>query len=344
MADLLHDEKENPMSKVTAQGLWEVLKNAFAGFNKNKVPKLSASLAYYTIFSMGPMLLVIIFLADLFWGREAVEGSIYGQIKGLVGNGAASQIQEILKNADVSGNNTMTAIIGFVTLLIGATTVFADMQDSINTIWNLKVKAKNSWLKLIVDRLLSFSVVISLGFLLLVSLVLNSILEGLMNKLQSMFPDMAVFAVYGINLLLTISITGFLFAIIFKVLPDAQIKWRDVAVGAFFTTVLFLIGKFGITIYIGTSDVGSTYGAAGSLVVLVLWVYFTAMILYFGAEFTKAYAMKYGTEIRPSDFSVTVQTVQVESKKQTLQENEADTEQTEADLQIAKDEIDGKKK
>lgn len=332
------------MSNVTAKGLWEVLKNSFAGFNKDKVPKLSASLAYYTIFSLGPMLLVIIFLADLFWGREAVEGSIYGQIKGLVGNGAASQIQEILKNADVSGNNIMTAIIGFVTLLIGATTVFADMQDSINMIWNLKVKPKNSWLKLIVDRLLSFSVVISLGFLLLVSLVLNSILESLMNKLQSMFPDMAVFAVYGINLLLTISITGFLFAIIFKVLPDAQIKWRDVAVGAFFTTVLFLIGKFGITIYIGTSDVGSTYGAAGSLVVLVLWVYFTAMILYFGAEFTKEYAMKFGTEIRPSDFSVTVQTVQVESEKKTIQENEADTEQTEVDLQMAKDEIEKNKK
>jgi membrane protein len=316
------------------------IKRAGGGFMKDKVPKLSASLAYYTIFSLGPMLIVIIYLTNLIWKKEAIEGRIYGEIRELVGDSAALQIQEIIKNASISDSNTLAAIIGFVTLIIAATTVFAEIQDSINTIWRLKVKTEKGWLIMLKNRLLSFSLVVSLGFLLLVSLVINSLVEGLMDRLQIIFPQITVVLLYIVNLVLTLLITSSLFAIIFKVLPDAIIRWKDVAVGAIFTAILFMIGKFGITFYIGSSDIGSAYGTAGSLVILLLWVYYSSIILYFGAEFTKAYSVKFGSEILPDKYAVIVQTVQVESKKRSVQENERDIERTERELQKAKDNLD----
>jgi membrane protein len=325
------------MSKVTAKGLWQVLKKAGEGFIKDKIPKLSGSLAYYTIFSLAPMLLVIIFLANLFWGQSAVEGTIVSQLRSVLGNGVAVQIQEIIKNASLNSSSAFSAIIGFITLLIGATTVFTEIQDSINSIWNLKLKDTTGWWKVLLSRILSFSIVIGLGFLLLVSLILNGLLEGLMDRLTAMFPDVAVVLIYIVNLLITLFVTAFLFAIIYKVLPDAYIKWSDVVIGAIFTAVLFMIGKFGITLYIGKSDIGSSYGAAGSLVVLLLWVYFSSMILYFGAEFTKAYAIKYGREIRPNKYTTTVQTVHVETGKKSVQENEENVKDTEVQVQQQKD-------
>ena len=326
--------------QMSISGVRDILINAGKGFAKDRIPKLSASLAYYTIFSIGPMMIVIIYLADLFWGRQAIEGSIYEQVKDLVGNQAALQVQEIIKNASVSGNNTVTAVVGFIALLVGATTVFSEIQDSTNFIWKLKVKSKKGWLKMLLNRLLSFSLVVSLGFLLLVSLILNALVEKFMDRLQELFPSTAVVFVYLANLVITFVIIWSLFAIIFKVLPDALIRWKDVAVGSFFTALLFMAGKFGITYYIGRSNIGSTYGTAGSLAILLLWVYFSAIILYFGAEFTKAYAMKYGEEIKPNDYAVMVQTVQVESRKRNLQENEQDTGKTEEALQKTKDQID----
>jgi membrane protein len=328
------------MSSVTTKAVWQVLKQAGGGFMKDKVPKLSASLAYYTIFSMGPMLIVIIYVINLVWRQEAIEGRIYGQIRELVGDNAAIQIQEIIKNASISGSNTLTAIIGIVTLVVAATTVFAEIQDSINSIWKLKVKPGKSWWIMLKSRLLSFSLVVSLGFLLLVSLVINALVEGLMDRLKTVFPQITVVLVYIVNLIITLLITSSLFAIIFKVLPDAVIRWKDVAVGAIFTAVLFMVGKFGITLYLGTSNVGSAYGTAGSLVVLLLWVYYSSIILYFGAEFTKFYALKFGSKIKPDEFAVIVQTVQVESKKESIQENEEDTQTTEIALQTAKDSLD----
>ncbi|MFL5773746.1 MAG: YihY/virulence factor BrkB family protein [Flavisolibacter sp.] len=308
--------------KVTFKGIWEILKESFKGFDNDKVFKLSGSLAYFTIFSIGPMLIIMIFLADLFYGKEAVEGTVYGQIKGLVGAEAALQIQQIIKNATLSGKSNLTAIIGFITLLVGATTVFAEIQDSVNTIWNLKPKPKKGWLKMLLNRLLSFSVVVGLGFILLVSLIVNGIIEGLMNRLQERFPEMAVIVIYILNLIITFSVISVLFAIIFKVLPDAVIKWKDVLVGSMATAILFMIGKFGISFYIGNSNIGSTYGAAGSIVVLLVWVYYSALILYFGAEFTKAYAACYGSRIVPNKYAVWVKNVEVEQEKKSLKQVE----------------------
>ena len=315
---------------------WQLLKDAGAGFGRHKVLKLSASLAYYTVFSIGPMLLVVIFFSNLFWGRQAIEGKIYSQISGMVGDGAALQIQEILKNASVSGSS-FTAVIGFVTLVIAATTAFIEMQDSINTIWNLKIKEYTGWKLMVKNRLLSFTIVAGLGFLLLVSLVANTLLEGFMTKLQEMFPHVAVAVIYVFNLLLTLLVVAGLFAIIFKVLPDAIIRWKDVAAGALFTAVLFMIGKFCITFYISKTNVASTYGTAGSLVVLLLWIYYSSVILYFGAEFTKAYALKYGSEIRPNRYAVTVHVVRVESGECSVQENEKNEQETERSMQRAEE-------
>jgi membrane protein len=308
--------------KFSFKGLWEVLKNSFKGFGDDKVTKMSGSLAYYTVFSMAPLLIMIISLAGLFLGREAVEGKIYGQLAGFVGADTAAQLQEIIKNASLAGKSKIAAIIGGITLLIGATTVFAEIQDSINTIWRLKPKPKKGWLKMIQNRFLSFSVIASLGFLLLVSLGITALVEGLSERLRASFPEVTVVVFYIINLVLTLIVVTSIFAVIFKVLPDADIKWRDVWAGAIATALLFILGKFAISFYISKSEVGSTYGAAGSLVVLLLWVYYSSIILYFGAEFTKSYAVKYGSEIHPNKYAVTTKTVEVENGAQSIQATE----------------------
>ena len=306
--------------KLSIKGAWQLLKESIYGFNENHVFKLSGSLAYFTIFSIGPMLIVIIFFADLFYGREAVEGTIYGEIKSFVGPEVAVQIQEIIKNATISGRSTVTAIIGFITLLIGTTTVFAEIQDSINFIWNLKTKPEKGWIKIILNRLLSFSIVVGLAFLLLVSLIINGIMEAFGDHLATVFPNMAITVLYVVNLILTFIVITLLFAIIYKVLPDAKIKWKDVIVGAIVTALLFMLGKFGITYYIGSSNIESTYGAAGSLIILLLWVYYSAIILYFGAEFTKAYAVHFGTRIYPSSYAVWIKHVDIEEDHKTLKQ------------------------
>lgn len=308
--------------KVTLKGIWEILKESFSGFSEHKITKMAGSLSYYTVFSMAPLLILIISLCSLFLGREAVEGQIYAQLEGFMGKDTAAQLQHIIKKAALSGKGTMAAIIGGVTLLIGATTIFGEIQDSINTIWGLKPKPKKGWVKMLQNRFLSFSVIVSLGFLLLVSLAVTSVVDALSGRLQAAFPDVAVVIFYILNQLITLGIVTLIFAVIFKVLPDAKIKWKDILLGAVITALLFMVGKFGISFYISKSNVGSTYGAAGSLVVILLWAYYSSIILYFGAEFTKAYAVKYGSEIHPNDYAVTMKEVVVETGRKTVQEKE----------------------
>jgi membrane protein len=312
----------NMPTKISFKGMLEVFKNAFTGFNDDKVTKLSGSLAYYTIFSLAPLLIIIISLCGLFLGREAVEGKIYSQLNGFVGADTAEQLQQIIKNASLAGKSKIAAIIGGITLLIGATTVFAEIQDSINGIWGLKPKPKKGWLKMLQNRFLSFSVIISLGFLLLVSLGISSIIDGFSDRLKNHFPEVAVVVFYIINLAITLSVTTLIFGVIFKLLPDANIKWKDVIAGAVTTAVLFMLGKLGISFYISKSNVGSTYGTAGSLVVLLLWIYYSSLILYFGAEFTKAYAIKYGSSIYPNQYAVTTKIVEVETGSESVQSKE----------------------
>ena len=305
--------------KITLRGLAEVWKNSFVAMGEDKITKMSGSLAYYTVFSMAPLLVMIISLCGIFLGREAVEGKIVAQLSGFVGVDTAMQLQQIIKNASLAGKSTMAAIIGGITLLIGATSVFAEIQDSINTIWGLKPKPKRGWLKMIQNRLLSFSVIINLGFLLLVSLGVTAIIDGFSEMLRSHFPDVTVVVFYILNIIITLVVITLIFGVIFKVLPDAKIKWKDVLAGAVATSLLFMLGKFGISFYISKSNVGSTYGTAGSLVVLLLWVYYSSIILYLGAEFTKAFAVKYGSAIHPNDYAVTTKTVEVETGSKSVQ-------------------------
>lgn len=325
MADRSGDEN-NVMSKVTASGFLEILKKSAKAFKADKIPKISASLAFYTIFSLGPMLIVVLFLSNVIWGQQAIDGMIGNQLEEFVGKTAALQIQQIIKHASIDTDTRLAATVGIITLFIGSTTVFAEIQDSINMIWNLKVKSTSGWWRILLSRIISFSIVVTLGFLLLVSLIANALLEGFMQELEQMFPETAVILIYSINLFFTLFVTAILFGLIFKVLPDAHVRWKDVLTGAIFTAILFMLTRFGITFYIGKSDIGSSYGAAGSLVVLLVWIYLSSMILYFGAEFTKFYAIKFGSDIKPNAYTVTVQNVQQESRHRTVQENEEEIE------------------
>ena len=310
--------------KFSAKESWAIVKQSFADFIENKVFKLSAALAFYTIFSLPAMLIIIISVSDLFYGRSAIEGTLYHQISGFVGSDAAAQIQETIRGAALSKGSYFATIIGVVTLLFGATSVFSEIQDSINHIWKLKAKPRKGkgLLKLIVNRLLSFSLVVSLGFLLLVSLLINGMMDALIDRLTKVFPELTVIMVYIFNLVLTFGITALLFAMIFKVLPDARIKWKHVRIGAFTTAAFFMVGKFLIGYYLSHSRFSTTYGTAGTVIVMLLWVYYSAMILYFGAVFTHVYAVHTGSRIYPNNYAVWVQQIEVESEKSIQQQPE----------------------
>ena len=314
--------RPKPTRKFSFKRLWDVIKNASNGFIDDKLMKLSGALSFYMIFSMVPLLLIIITLCSIFFGRAAVEGKVYAQLEGFIGHDTAIQLQQIIQHAAISGKNTLATIIGVAFLVIGASSVFAEMQDSIIMIWGLKPKPKSGWVAYLKNRLLSFSIIVSLAFLLLVSLGFSALVEVFGNHLKSAFPGISIIFVYVINSCITIGITTFIFTVIFKVLPDAKIKWKDVIVGAITTTILFLLGKFAISFYISKSNVGSTYGAAGSLIILLLWVYYSSMILYYGAEFTKFYALEFGDQIKPMDYAVTVRLVEEEKGKMSIQQKE----------------------
>lgn len=306
--------------------LLQVIKNAGKGFLEHKVLKMSAALAYTTMFSMGPLLLVILFLSDLFWGsgREVTEGTIYSQIKDFTGSSGAAQIQTIINNLAISGKGSLAGIIGGITLFIGATSVFAEIQDSINTIWGIKPKKQSGFWLYLKSRLLSFGVIGSFGFILLVSLGISTIMDVLSERFFSPFSDSLFYIVYIANSIMTFIIISLLFGAIFTILPDAEIKWRQVRLASFTTAVLFMGGKFLISFYIASSDVQNVYGTAGSFVVLMVWVYYSSVILYFGAEFAKSYAIKFSDAIVPSKFANLVHSVEVVSKQKTLQNADAE--------------------
>lgn len=283
---------------------FHVLKGAASGFSQDNCSKLSAALSYYTIFAIGPLLLIVISLSAIFYARDAVQGRIYGQIKDLVGSDAALQVQDIIKNSQYSNKGIIGTVIGTVILVIGATGIFTEIQDSINFIWSLRAKPKRGIIKYLINRLLSFSLIVSLGFLLIVSLVVSALLDLLSDRLTNFFPHTTVYIFYVVNLAIIFAIISLLFAIIFKVLPDGKIKWKDAFVGACFTAVLFMIGKAAIGFYLGRSNLGATYGTAASVILILTWVYYTSLILYFGAEFTKSYALEYGGGIIPNDTAV----------------------------------------
>jgi membrane protein len=289
---------------VQIKKFWSVLKKAGVSFIEDNGMKLSASLSYYTVFSLCPILIIIMSLAGVVFGKDAVQGRIYDQISGLVGSDAAIQVQEIIINIEKSQHGTVGAIAGAVLLIFGATGVFTEIQDSINYIWSVKAKPKKGWLKYLSNRAISFSLLVGIGFVLLVALVINALMDILNDRLEKILPSYSVYLFYFLSLLLILVIISLLFTIIYKVLPDAVIAWKDAMVGAIFTTVLFLIGKFLIGYYLGNSNIGLTYGTAASIVIILVWVYYSSIILYFGAEFTRMYAIHIGKGIRPNETAV----------------------------------------
>jgi|SRR5687767_9623587 len=290
------------MQKIKALG--KALKNAAIGFVDDNAFKLSASLSYYTVFALGPLLIIIISLTGIFFGKEAVQGRVYGQLTELVGSESALQIQDIIINIQTSHSTTTGAIIGVAILFIGATGVFTEMQDSINYIWSVKAKPKKGWVKFIINRLLSFSLIVGMGFILLVSLIMSALLTLLSDQLMRLLPKYTVALFEVVNTAVILIVISALFTVIFKLLPDAIIAWKDALMGAMLTAVLFLTGKFLIGYYIGRSNLGITYGTAASIIILLTWVYYSAMILYYGAEFTKMYALQTGSGIKPKQTAV----------------------------------------
>lgn len=294
------------------------------GFMEDRVMKLSAALAYYTIFSLTPLIIIVISAASLFLGDNMDPNTkLFSEISDMVGTDAANQLRSFVNNANLSGKSTIGLIIGIATLIVGATAIFIEIQDSINLIWKVKAVPKKGWKKLITNRLLSFSMIASLGFLLLVSLVINSIVVGIGGKLEGYATKIGIEKVSELLMLivtnaLTLAVVTSIFAIIFKVLPDVNLKWKPALVGALFTALLFSLGKYAIGIYIEKGNPGSAFGAASSIIVILLWIYYTSIILYFGAEFTQAYAERYAKGITPSKYAVHTKIVVIEKKVDVL--------------------------
>jgi membrane protein len=297
-------------------------KQVFSEFIGDNVVKYSASLAYYTVLSLAPLLVIILTVTGFFFGKEVISGQLYFQLNKLVGHEAALQLQEIIKNVKLSGNNFFATTVSIIVLVVGSTGIFGEIQDSLNKIWGLKLKSKRVWWKVLLDRVISFSLIISLGFVLIVSLLLNALAAAISGKIADYLPGLGDTLLLIIDTGISLTITTVVFGAIFKVLPDAKIKWRDVVTGAFITSCLFLLGKYAIGYYLGQSNMSSVYGAAGSVIILMVWVYYSSAILYLGAVFTKVYATNFGGKIQPSEFSVWVKTEEIPVAEVQLKDNQ----------------------
>ena len=296
----------NPKKHIS--NIFLYLKKVFQEFSADNILKYSASLAYYTVFSIAPLLLIVTALLGLFFGKEAMQGQIYQQLSHLVGSVAALQIQDTIKNIHLNNNNYVASVISIIILLIGATTIFGEIQDSLNKIWGLKIKPKKVWWKLIITRLLSFSLILSIGAILIISLLLNALLNAFGDLISNYLKNYSSYFMAATEAVFSLLVTGFLFSLVFKILPDAKIKWKDVLLGGFVTAIFFTLGKMGIGYYIRKSKLSSLYGAAGSIIIFMVWVYYSSVILYLGAEFTKVHAKLYGQNIVPNEYAEWVET------------------------------------
>jgi len=287
--------------------LFPLFKKTYTDWSEDKVPRLGAALAYFSIFSIAPLLLIATGIAGLVFGPEAARGGIAGQIESTVGQPAADAIEALLNQSGGVGGSLTATIIGAILLFVGASSVFIELQDTLNTIWKVKPKPGRTIREMIRVRFLSFSMILGIGFLLLASMVVSAALSALS---QFLTPDALPGGTYlwqGINQLVSLVILIGLFALLFKYLPDAKITWRDVGVGAVVTGVLFTLGKYLIGLYLGQSSTTSTFGAAGSLVAVLIWVYFSSQLVLFGAEFTRVYANQYGSHVEPAAYATSTE-------------------------------------
>ena len=285
--------------------IWRLLKETFKEWNEDKASRLAAALSYYTVFSLAPLLIITIAIAGAVFGDDAARGEIVRQIQGLVSKDGAEVIQTALENAQRPDTRNLASIISIGVLLFGASNVFAQIQDALNTIWEVQPKPGRSLVQTLRKRFLSFAMVGGVGFLLLVSLIVNTGLAAMVNYFSNLVPG--VDWIWQIaNFAISFGVITFLFAIIYKFMPDVKINWSDVWVGSAITSLLFVIGKSLLGLYLGNGSFGSAYGAAGSLVVVLAWINYAAQIIFFGAEFTQVYASKYGSRIVPDENAMRV--------------------------------------
>jgi membrane protein len=301
---------------------WSFMKEMYDEWEKDKCFQLAASLSYYTLFSLAPMMIIAVSLAGYFFGREAITGELYGQIRGLIGPEGAIAIQTMVENAYKEHNGFIPTIIGIATLVFSATVTFAALQESLNIIWKVQANPNSGIIRLVINRLISFSMVMGIGFFLMVSLVINSLISILSKYIQRLLGRDSDLMFQVLELIISAGVLILLFAAIFKFLPDAKIKWKNVWRASILTTILFTIGKYLIGLYIGQSDFTSTYGAAASIIIIILWINYSAWIFFMGAEYAYVYVKRKGEEIEPSEHAIKIK--RVERKIEPKQEEKVD--------------------
>jgi len=307
------EEQSTVRKKLTIPVLIKILKDTFQGFMDDNVMRLSASLAYATLFSIIPFISLLITIGTFF--HTDLVNQLYTQLQPIVGADVVEQLRATISNAEKSDSSTLATIVSLGVSIFGATAIFAEIQGSLNTIWGIKAIPKKGWLKYIKTRMLSFSIILIFAFILLITFTITNVIGNLSSRFMSNYPEVAESFVKSIGMVLNIGVTTFIFVLIFKILPDAKIKSKDVIVGALVTTLLFLIGQWGISFYIGIADVGSVYGAAAFMAILITWIYYSAIIIYIGAEFTESWANEMGGRIFPDEFAVTTQIIEIHGDK-----------------------------
>jgi membrane protein len=305
--------------------IFELVKDTFKDWSEDKAARLGAALAYYTIFSIGPLLVIAIAVASLVFGEPAARGQIVGTVGGLIGTEGGKLIEDSIENANRGGGSIIATVIGIGTLLFGAAGVFGQLKDALNTIWEVKPKPNLGFMHTIKERFFSFSMVLGTGFLLLVSLVVSAAVSALGTWFTSVLPG-ADFIWQIVNFLVALGVITLMFALLFKFMPDVKIGWKDVWIGSLVSAVLFVVGQFALGFYLGSGAVGSAWGAAGALVIILVWIYYSAQIFFLGAEFTQVYTNKYGSRVRPEPYA---QFVTDEARAQQGMEPKTDEEKRE---------------
>lgn len=299
--------------KIGSSVAFQIAKDTIQGFIDDNVTRLSASLSYATLFSIIPFLSLLVTIGVFF--QMDLTDQLYTQLKPILGEDVVNQLSAVIGNAEKTDSSTFATLVSLGVSIFGATTIFAEIQGSLNTIWGIKAVPKKSWLKYIKTRLLSFSLILVFAFILLVTFSITNFISDMSARFMASYPDIAESLVKVVGILINIVVTTFIFALIFKVLPDAKIKMKDVLVGAAATTLLFLAGQWGISLYIGIANVGTVYGAAAFMAILVTWIYYSAIIIYIGAEFTQAWADNRGSKIFPDEFAVATKIIEVHEDK-----------------------------
>ena len=297
--------------RLTFPLLIKIIKETIKGIGEDNVIRVSASLAFATLFSIIPLFSIITMIGTLF--SVELDARVFSQLESILGAEAVEQLQPILQESITTEFTNITAIISLGVTLFGATTIFAVMQTSLNQIWHIRAVPKKGWLKYIKNRLLSFSIIVVLAFLLLVTFVVTNFITNFTDRIMSDFPEVATIFVKIIGTIINFGVTTFIFVLIFTMLPDAKIKYKDVLVGAIVTTILFLVGQWGISVYFGLSNVGSVYGVAAFLAIVLTWIYYSAIIIFIGAEFTQAWANEVGSKIYPDEYAVATKVVEYTS-------------------------------